>query len=118
MLVHWVPAVTRHARPASQATPPAAEETGSSGSRVPEGAAEELSAEFFESKPPWCQPWTILLTGAAVVGGVCALSRGSPAWTLLAAAPIGAWWYLFLILVPGAYREEVQRENARRRGLQ
>lgn len=67
-------------RPALQATPPDAVEAAG-GSRGPEGMAEELSTEFFESKPPWCQPWTILLTGTAIVGGVCAISRGSPAWT-------------------------------------
>lgn len=58
---------------------------------------------IWQQKPWWCQPWSILLTGVAVVVS---------SWLLLhrwwisapAAAAVLVWWWLFLVLVPGAYR--------------
>ena len=57
-------------------------------------------------KPWWCQPWSIVLTGVAVVLGSWLLwSR----WWV--SVPVGvavlAWWGLFLVLVPAAYRDQV-----------
>jgi hypothetical protein len=64
---------------------------------------------FWSLKPWWCQPWSIVLTG-------CVLSIGSwlflhRLWiTLPITLVILAWWMLFLVLVPTAYRrqEEIQ----------
>ena len=60
---------------------------------------------LWQHKPWWCQPWSILLSGVAVVAG---------SWVLLGrwwiSAPLAAavllWWWLFLVLVPAAYRAE------------
>ncbi len=70
--------------------------------------ADEAMApdSLWEHKPWWCQPWSILLSGVAVVTG---------SWFLLGrwwiTAPLAAgvllWWWLFLVLVPAAYRAEV-----------
>ena len=69
--------------------------------------------DMWASKPPWCQPWTIVATGSAVVSVAYAVSSGSPWITALVAVPIGVWWWLFLVLVPGSYREAAQEHNNR-----
>jgi hypothetical protein len=54
---------------------------------------------FWQFKPWWCQPWSILLTGISAIGGSWILFHRY--WvTGLVALPIGAWMGLFLILVP------------------
>jgi hypothetical protein len=58
---------------------------------------------FWSLKPWWCQPWSIISTGVLMVGG---------SWVLLhrlwISFPLSlgvlAWWLLFLVLVPAAYR--------------
>ena len=50
-------------------------------------------------KPWWCQPWSILLTGASIVAGSWFL--GKTLWlTLVMAFPIVVWWTYFLIIWP------------------
>ena len=74
-------------------------------------------ASVWETKPPWCQPWTIVLTGSGIVVGSHAVLGALHWWealTVLPAAVIAAWWYLFLVLYPASWRESV--EEARRRG--
>jgi hypothetical protein len=74
---------------------------------------EPAEADFWRAKPAWCQPWSILSTGVAVVGGVYAASGHSIVWTVLASVPILSWWALFLVLVPAAYRQEAEEARAR-----
>jgi len=56
-------------------------------------------------KPWWCQPWSILLSGiAAIAGSWLLLGR---LWiTIPCAALVLVWWWLFLVLVPRAYRSD------------
>ena len=56
-------------------------------------------------KPWWCQPWSIVLTGiAAIAGSWLLLGR---LWiTVPCAALVLLWWWLFLVLVPAAWRAE------------
>ena len=64
---------------------------------------QQKQLPFWSLKPWWCQPWSIVSTGLLVVGG---------SWTLLhqlwislpLALGVLAWWLLFLVLVPAAYR--------------
>lgn len=50
-------------------------------------------------KPWWCQPWSILLTGLAIIGGSWLLLHR--VWvTGLVAVPILAWMGFFLLLYP------------------
>lgn len=58
--------------------------------------------DVWASKPPWCQPWTIVLTGGSVVAGSWQFFH---AWWLTApaVAAVGAWWWLFLVLYPSSY---------------
>ena len=58
---------------------------------------------FWSLKPWWCQPWSIVSTGVLVVGGSWALLH--QLWiSLPLALGVMAWWLLFLVLVPAAYR--------------
>ena len=64
-----------------------------------------MSESFWNHKPWWCQPWSILLTGVVVVGGSWWLLR---LWWISAPLALGVlvWWWLFLVAVPAAYRAE------------
>ena len=56
-------------------------------------------------KPWWCQPWSIVLTGILFVGS--SLFWPGLLWlSLLLAAGVVAWWLLFLVLVPAAWKRE------------
>ncbi|CAI5977495.1 unnamed protein product [Closterium sp. NIES-65] len=74
-----------------------------------------LEENVWASKPFWCQPWTIVLTGAVVVGMSWVVLHFIFV-TLLVAAAIGVWWLTFLVAYPAAYKEMVQEER-RRRGM-
>ncbi|WP_115081841.1 DUF6737 family protein [Synechococcus sp. N32] len=66
---------------------------------------QPLSAQppFWSMKPWWCQPWSILSTGMLMVGGSWALLHRL--WiSLPLSLGVLAWWLLFLVLVPAAYR--------------
>ncbi|KAI8473606.1 MAG: hypothetical protein J3K34DRAFT_366716 [Monoraphidium minutum] len=86
-----------------------------SGAAAPPPAARppqpRYNPDVWASKPAWCQPWTILATGAAIVGGAWAASGRSPLWACLAALPVGAWWYQFLGVMPAQYREYAEAAN-------
>jgi hypothetical protein len=65
---------------------------------------EIAAVDLWQSKPWWCQPWTIILTGILLVAGSwLALHR---LWLTI---PLGilivVWWTYFLILVPRMLRQ-------------
>jgi len=69
----------------------------------------------WEEKPWWCQPWTIVATGAAVVAAARVAAAGLAGVThidglrhlwLVAAAVIAAWWGLFLGVYPQAMKAQ------------
>ena len=66
------------------------------------------SGDLWSHKPWWCQPWSILLSGVAMVGGSWWWLR---LWwvSLPLAAAVLLWWWLFLVAVPAAYAAEVVR---------
>ncbi|WP_017662533.1 DUF6737 family protein [Baaleninema simplex] len=54
---------------------------------------------IWKYKPWWCQPWSILLTGIAIIAGSWLLFHRL--WlTGLVAVPILAWMGYFLLLFP------------------
>ncbi len=63
---------------------------------------------MWAAKPAWCQPWTILGTGAGIIAGVYLISHGSPVWVTLVSLPVSAWWFVFLVAAPASYREYVE----------
>jgi hypothetical protein len=66
--------------------------------------------DLWAQKPWWCQPWSILLTGVAVVvGSWCWLRL---LWVSLPlAGAVLLWWWVFLVLVPAAVAAESQNTN-------
>jgi hypothetical protein len=62
--------------------------------------------DLWSQKPWWCQPWSIVGTGLALVGGSWCWLR---LWwiSLPLAAVVLVWWWLFLVLVPAAYAAQV-----------
>jgi len=60
---------------------------------------------LWQLKPWWCQPWSIVLSGCAAIAlSWLALHR----WWISGpvAMAVLAWWGLFLVLVPAAFRAE------------
>lgn len=50
-------------------------------------------------KPWWCQPWSILLTGMALIGGSWLLFH--LLWlTIIVAIPVLTWMGFFLLIYP------------------
>lgn len=65
----------------------------------------------WQSKPGWCQPWTILLTGITVIGGSWLLLHR---WwiTLPLSLLISVWWTYFLVLYPRLVNQAYQASLA------
>ncbi|KAK9669590.1 hypothetical protein RND81_13G141900 [Saponaria officinalis] len=80
-----------------------------------EGYLNSLSLEYdsvWDTKPSWCQPWTIALTGVSVVA--CSwLILHSIIVTVLASSLISAWWYIFLYSYPKAYSDMIAERRKR-----
>jgi hypothetical protein len=67
---------------------------------------ETATTDLWQSKPWWCQPWTIILTGILLVAGSWLVLHSL--WlTLPLSALIVVWWTYFLILVPRMLQEMV-----------
>ena len=64
---------------------------------------------FWQHKPWWCQPWTILLTGSSLIGLlILAHQLYNAPWWLVSPPLIGilGWWFLFLVIVPNSSVKE------------
>lgn len=74
---------------------------------------EQYSSDnMWHYKPPWCQPWSVLGSGSAVIAAVAIVSHRSPLFTGVVAVPIAVWWYLFLYLVPQEFKQYVQSQKS------
>ncbi|KAJ1294007.1 hypothetical protein BS78_01G113300 [Paspalum vaginatum] len=74
-----------------------------------DGYMNYLSLEYdsvWDTKPAWCQPWTILLTGTVAVACSWVLIQ-SIFVTAGVSFVICAWWYIFLYSYPKAYTEMI-----------
>uniref|UniRef100_A0A0E0D521 DUF6737 domain-containing protein n=1 Tax=Oryza meridionalis TaxID=40149 RepID=A0A0E0D521_9ORYZ len=74
-----------------------------------DGYLNYLSLEYdsvWDTKPSWCQPWTILLSGAVAIAGSW-LPIHSVVITGGVSFVICAWWYIFLYSYPKAYTEMI-----------
>jgi len=58
----------------------------------------------WDLKPWWCQPWSILLTGILMIAGSWLVLH---LWWLTGGVSvvIAAWWLLFLVLMPTAWKD-------------
>ncbi|KAI5315959.1 PREDICTED: MULTISPECIES [Prunus dulcis] len=80
-----------------------------------DGYMNYLSLEYdsvWDTKPSWCQPWTITLTGVLVIGGSW-LILNSVVITVLAALLISTWWFIFLYSYPKAYADMIAERRSR-----
>ncbi|KAI5426668.1 uncharacterized protein LOC127126144 isoform X2 [Lathyrus oleraceus] len=67
-----------------------------------DGYLNNLSLEYesvWDTKPAWCQPWTIVLTGFSIVA-ISWLIFQSVVVTSAISLLIFAWWYIFLYSYP------------------
>ncbi|XP_062214872.1 uncharacterized protein LOC133915651 [Phragmites australis] len=74
-----------------------------------DGYLDYLSLEYdsvWDTKPVWCQPWTILLSGTVAVACSWVLLQ-SIVITAGVSFAICAWWYIFLYSYPKAYTEMI-----------
>ncbi|AFY75419.1 hypothetical protein Syn7502_03582 [Synechococcus sp. PCC 7502] len=74
---------------------------------IPEKPATEKPDSVWNHKPWWCQPWSILLTGIAIISSSWLLFK--LIWlSILVAIPILIWMGFFLILFPRLALQEQQ----------
>ena len=66
--------------------------------------------EFWSLKPWWCQPWSLLLTGAMAIGGSSWIFH-SRWFSLVVTALVVGWWWMFLVRVPHTYRQWLQSRS-------
>lgn len=64
----------------------------------------------WEYKPWWCQPWSIMLTGIALIGGSWLLFQ--TIWiTVLISLPVLTWMGFFLLIWPQLMRQSTIEEQ-------
>ncbi len=64
---------------------------------------------FWNSKPSWCQPWSIISFGILVLV-ISFILFNSIILTTILGFFIIIWWILFLILAPISYQELFDKE--------
>ena len=87
-----------------------------SGTMVIAADGDALADTLWSAKPWWCQPWSIVLTGIVVVAAGGWISH-RPWVALVLSIPVGAWWILFLVLVPRAFEQARHEGGGGRSGL-
>eukprot|EP00271_Cylindrocystis_brebissonii_P011568 TRINITY_DN29432_c0_g1_i1.p1 TRINITY_DN29432_c0_g1~~TRINITY_DN29432_c0_g1_i1.p1 ORF type:complete len:184 (-),score=17.31 TRINITY_DN29432_c0_g1_i1:349-900(-) len=79
---------------------------------------KSLSLEYdsvWDTKPAWCQPWTIVLTGTTAVAGSWQLLHW-PILTGLVSFAISLWWIVFLYLYPQSYTKMIVERRQMEKG--
>ncbi|KAG5514472.1 hypothetical protein RHGRI_035766 [Rhododendron griersonianum] len=74
-----------------------------------DGYMNYLSLEYdsvWDTKPSWCQPWTITLTGVVAIASSWLILQ-SILVTAVVLSLICAWWYIFLYSYPKAYSDMI-----------
>ncbi|KAG0589854.1 hypothetical protein M758_1G051300 [Ceratodon purpureus] len=81
----------------------------------------DLSVEYenvWDTKPVWCQPWTIVLTGVIGVS-LSWLVIKSAIVTGIVTVLVAGWWYVFLYTYPLAYTAMIaERRQKQRNGTE
>ncbi|KAK9137320.1 hypothetical protein Sjap_007914 [Stephania japonica] len=80
-----------------------------------DGYLNYLSLEYdsvWDTKPSWCQPWTIVLTGVLAIAGSWVILQ-SVVITGIILSLISTWWYVFLYAYPKSYTDMIaeRRKN-------
>ena len=72
------------------------------------------SVNIWDYKPRWCQPWSIISTGIALITAVWWLTN--IIWlTLIVSTLIMVWWGYFLVLYPRIFKQYVENQVAEKR---
>ncbi|GAQ89814.1 hypothetical protein KFL_005650060 [Klebsormidium nitens] len=74
---------------------------------------ESLDLEYesvWDTKPAWCQPWTILLTGTVGITGSWQLLH-VPVLTGVVTGLVGLWWFVFLLAYPQSYKDMIAQRR-------
>ena len=66
---------------------------------------------FWDSKPYWCQPWSIISFGVLVLIFSWKLFNNI-LFTLIIGIFVFVWWILFLILAPNSYQVMNDKEQS------
>ena len=66
--------------------------------------------KFWESKPYWCQPWSIITCGVCVIIFSWMIFNNLIITSILAFIII-IWWILFLIIAPISYEEITEKKQ-------
>ncbi len=66
--------------------------------------------QFWNEKPFWCQPWSILVTGIILIYLFFSIVSNLIFRSLLISTVI-TWWFLFLIIIPKAYNEILEKKD-------
>ena len=64
--------------------------------------------KFWDLKPYWCQPWSIITVGTLILTFSWTLFNNIIITSILAFLVI-VWWILFLIIVPISYLENSEK---------
>ena len=64
----------------------------------------EPNHNYWDNKPYWCQPWTILITGVLLCLFIAFLFNNLLI-TILTVLLTVTWWILFLVIAPSAYKK-------------
>ncbi|KAK4441663.1 hypothetical protein Salat_0501200 [Sesamum alatum] len=78
-----------------------------------DGYLNYLSLEYdsvWDTKPSWCQPWTVTLTGIGIITGSWLVSD-SVRVTSVVTAVICLWWCYFLYFYPKAYSDKIAKRR-------
>ena len=65
---------------------------------------------FWDSKPYWCQPWSIISFGVLVLIFIWKLFNNI-LFTSIIGIFVFVWWILFLILAPNSYQVMNDKEQ-------
>ncbi len=68
--------------------------------------SEEFKDNYWDSKPNWCRPWTIIISGLIIVLFSIYIIQNIIIRSLIILLII-FWWILFLYLVPSSYKDSV-----------
>ncbi len=71
--------------------------------------ASNPKKSFWDAKPYWCQPWSIISFGVLVFIFIWKLFNNTIINCILGFF-IFVWWILFLILVPNSYKAINEKE--------
>ena len=66
--------------------------------------------QFWDIKPYWCQPWSIITFGILILVFSWRLFNNLIITLLLSLVIIG-WWVIFLLIVPRSYQSISEQNN-------